>query len=203
MVHFQLADASRVNLTVSTPAGDPPFSSVLSLYDSDPWDWGDPYDLNGNRLMAQVQTNPTDGLAAYSQDLGPGDYYVAVSGAGNTAFSPVIAGSGFDGATGDYELTASATDLGLSGDGPTMLTSDPADGAVLDSSPLVIRVDLSGPIDPNTIELGQTVQLFSIAAGGAETPVPLASYNVSTTANELQLFPGAAGARHLHGAALR
>ncbi len=95
-----------------------------------------------------------------TQDLGPGDYFVAISGAGNLDFSPVIAGSGYDGATGNYELTIRATDLGLSGDGPTVLSSDPADGSVLDSSPLAIRLEMSDPLDPNTIIPGQTVQLL-------------------------------------------
>ena len=99
------------------------------------------------------------------QDLGPGDYFVAISGAGNLDFSPVIAGSGFDGATGSYELTIGSTDLGLSGDGPTVLSSDPAAGQVLDSSPLAIRLEMSGPLDPSTILPGQTVQLFSGTKG--------------------------------------
>ena len=73
---------------MSTPAGDPPFASVLSLYNNDPQDFGDPYDLDGHRLLAQVQANPSDGLADYSQDLGPGDYFVAISGAGNTTSLP-------------------------------------------------------------------------------------------------------------------
>ena len=119
--HFVVNDAARVDLTISTPAGQPPFASVLSLFNSDPGDWNDPYDADGYRLMDQVRANPVDGIAAMVQDLGPGDYDIAISGAGNTAFSPVIAGSGFDGATGSYDLTIAATDLGLSGDGPTML----------------------------------------------------------------------------------
>ena len=159
--HFNLADPARVDLDMSTPAGDPPFASVLSLYNNDPQDYSDPYDLDGHRLLAQVEANPSDGTADYTQDLGPGDYFVAISGAGNLDFSPVIAGSGFDGATGSYELTIRATDLGLSGAGPTVLSSDPAAGAVLDSSPLAIRLEMSGPLDPNTILPGQTVQLFS------------------------------------------
>ena len=175
---------------MSTPAGGTRRSQRAEpVQQRSPSDCGDPYDLDGHRLLAQVQADPTDGVAAYTQDLGPGDYYVAVSGAGNTAFSPVIAGSGFDGRDGQYELTIGATDLGLAGDGPTVLSSDPAAGAVLDSSPLAIRVEMSGPIDPSTIWPGQTVQLSRGLRGGAGTPVALASVNFSTTADELQLFP--------------
>ncbi len=187
--HFQLQDASQVNLTVSTPAGDRPFASVLSLYNSDPWDWSDPYDPNGYRLLAQVQADSTHGLAAYSQDLGPGDYDLAVSGGGNTTFSPVLAGSGFPGAMGVYDLTVIATDLGLSGDGPNMVSTDPAAGAVLDSSPLAIRIELSGALDPSTIVAGQTVQLLPESGGQLGTPIALASVNFSAAADELQLFP--------------
>jgi len=190
---FELADAARVDFSVSTPAGNPPCASVLSLYNNDPQDYNNPYDVDGHRLLAQTQANPSSGAAAFSQDLGPGDYFVAVSGAGNRDFSPVIAGSGYDGATGNYELAITATDLGLSGDGPTVLSSDPAPGVILDSSPLAIRLEMSGPLDPNTIVAGQTVQLFFNAAGtnggGGGTPVALASVNFSSTANELQLFP--------------
>ena len=42
----------------------------------------DPYDPGGHRLLAQVQADPQAGVASYIQDLGPGDYYVAVSGRG-------------------------------------------------------------------------------------------------------------------------
>ena len=61
--HFHLDDASRVDLQVSTPAGSPPFASVLSLFNDDPQDFGDPYDLDGHRLLAQVEANPSDGVA--------------------------------------------------------------------------------------------------------------------------------------------
>jgi methionine-rich copper-binding protein CopC len=186
--HFQLDEAARVDLTVRPPAGDSPFASVLSLFNNDPLDWGDPYNLDGHRLLAQVQAGAQDGIASYQQDLGPGDYYVAISGGGNTAFSPVLAGSGLQGTMGAYELTVGATDLGLADDGPMMLWSDPAAGAVLDASPLAIRVEMSGPLDPGTIVPGQTVQLLSVS-DGVETPVALASVNFSSAANELQLFP--------------
>ncbi len=98
--------------------------------------------------------SPTSGVADTDQNLGPGDYFVAISGAGNFDFSPVIAGSGFDGATGSYELRIGSTDLGLAGDGPMVLSSDPAPGAVLDSSPLAIRLEMSGPIDPDDHHAG-------------------------------------------------
>ena len=69
-----------------------------------------------------------------------------------------------------------------------MLWADPGAGAVLNSSPLAIRVELSGPIDPNTVGAGQTVQLLAVS-GGVGTPVALSMTNVSTAGDELQLFP--------------
>ena len=105
----------------------------------------------------------------------------------------MIAGSGYDGATGFYEMRISATDLGLSGDGPTVVASNPAPGAVLDSSPLAIRLEMSEPLDPNTIVAGETVQLSFSPAGAAGSsagiPLALASVNFSSSADELQLFP--------------
>ena len=190
---FNLAGPSRVDLEVNTPAGAPPFASVLSLFNNDPQDYGDLYNVDGHRLLAQVEANPLNGAASYVENLGPGDYFVAVSGAGNLDFSPVIAGSGFNGATGSYELTIQSNDLGLSGDGPTVLSSNPVAGAVLDSSPLAIRLETSGPLDPNTIVAGQTVQLFSgsdeMVDDGTALRVGLASVNFSASADELQLFP--------------
>lgn len=199
---FQLQQASQVNLTVATPAGNPPFASVISLFNSDPNDfgnpyvdpnnYGDPYDPTGHRLMDQVQANPQTGTAQLTQALPPGTYDVAISGAGNLDFSPFIAGSGLDGATGSYQLTASATSLGLSSVGATMIASSPAAGSVIDSSPLAIRVELGAALDPNTLDLGVTVQLASLPAGGGpSTPVTLAGINFSQAADELQLFPQA------------
>lgn len=189
--YFQLSKASQVDLTVRTPAGESPFASVLSLFNNDPNDFGDPYDLTGHRLMDQVQANPGTGTAQLEQNLSPGDYYVAISGAGNLDFSPVIAGSGFDGATGSYLLSVSATSLGLSNNGPTMIASDPAAGGVQNSSPLVIRVAMSHSLDPNTLNPGQDVQLLSLPAGGGPaSPVALAEINFSAD-DELQLYPQA------------
>ena len=206
--HFSLSDSARVDLELTCSTGDSPFASVLSLYNSDPQDYSDPYDLAGHRLLAQVEANPSDGAADYAQDLGPGDYFVAISGAGNLDFSPVIAGSGFDGATGSYDLTIDSTDLGLAGAGPTVLSSNPADGQVLDSSPLAIRLELSGPLDASTILPGQTVQLFSGTIGmlgdRIGNQVALASVNFSSAAERAPALPcGTAGAGQLCGLARR
>jgi hypothetical protein len=112
---FELTDASKVDLNLCAPPGSPPFASVLSLFNNDPQDFADPYDFDGYRMLAQVEANPSTGAVLLSQNLAPRDYFVAVSRAGDLDFSPVIADSGFDGATGIYEIRIRATDLGLSG----------------------------------------------------------------------------------------
>ena len=71
--HFHLNEAARGDLEVSTLPGSARFASILSLYNNDPQDYGDLYDLNGHRLMAQVGANSSDGVAQETQDLGPGD----------------------------------------------------------------------------------------------------------------------------------
>ncbi len=129
--------------------------------------------------------------------LGPGSYDVAVSGAGNLYFHPLMAGSGYGGSTGGYNLliSAQALDLGA-GSGPTILASNPAAGASPVSSPLAIRLDLSGPVHPSTVSAGSTVRLVYSPTGifgdGNDVDVALASVNFSATVNELQLFPQAA-----------
>ena len=70
--HFNLADSSRVDLNMSAPGEGLPFASILSVYNSDPNDYSDPYDVDGHRLLAQVAANPSNGAANFDQDLGPG-----------------------------------------------------------------------------------------------------------------------------------
>src|SRR5262249_2762385 len=101
------------------------------------------------------------GVASIDRLLGPGTYYLAVSGDGNFDFHPLLAGSGLPGSTGDFYLRLAVADAGLgSATGPQVLTSDPATGATLGASPLAIRVDLSGPLDHSTVISGLTGQLI-------------------------------------------
>src|SRR5262249_8600452 len=115
----------------------------------------DPYDPYCHRLIAQ------DGGAGHGIDakidrlLGPGTYYLAISGSGNRYFCPFIADSGTFGSSGDYGLLVTATDLPQIV-GPSVLTVDPANSSVLDRSPMIIRVDLSGAINPATINYDPT-----------------------------------------------
>jgi hypothetical protein len=185
-------------VSISTPKaqpGSPPVTTV-SLYNTDPNDWNDPYDPLGNRLLEQADSAAQGGTAQIERQLAPGTYYVAVSGSGNHYFHPYLADSGYAGATGNYGLLLTATDLGLSpSDGPIVLAADPQPGAKLDRSPFLIRVDLSEPLDPNTVVAGGTVQLITNLNGtfgdGNDQPVSLASANLNSAGNELLIAPAA------------
>jgi methionine-rich copper-binding protein CopC len=192
---FTLDGPATVNLDLHPQGSSHPLDGVLSLYADDPFDFGDPYDSNGYRLMVQAAgSNGAD--PQIDRSLSPGTYSIAVSGAGNLYFNPLLAGSGFAGATGDYNLTASATALHFGpNDGPAVLTSDPAANAVLDASPFAIRLDFSSALDPASVIAGQTVTLTYNPSGnfgdGSDQSVALASTNVSSNGTELQLFPNA------------
>jgi hypothetical protein len=187
--NFTLTRAGTVALTALPQSGqaDP----VVSLYNNDPFDFSDPYDPLGYRLLTQAQ-GASGGPTTLTRDLAPGTYFVAVSGAGNRSFNPFLAGSGYPGATGGYTLGVSATDLGLAAvDGPVVLTTTPDVGQALADSPLIVRVDLIGSLDPNTVTAGQSVNLLlspTPTFGGAAA-VPLASVSYSDQIAELQLVP--------------
>jgi hypothetical protein len=198
---FELSAAARVNLTATDPPGSG-LISVLSLYNTDPWDFN-PNSLNppvttplGHRLLAQSQ-GPT-----LQADLAPGTYYVAVSGAGNRGFYPLLADSGTPGSTGNYALRVSATDLAFSGDGPMILGGDPAPGGSIDHAPLVLRVDLSAAVNIDTVHLNQAPNTIAIDPNDPAATliptvwltnnqtgalVPLAAGDVGASANELRL----------------
>jgi methionine-rich copper-binding protein CopC len=193
---FLLKSAADVTLTTPRGLGADLLTPVLTLYNSavDPANPGqgdpnDPYDPTGHRLLAQDDGAGHGGVATLEQVLAPGTYYVAVSGSGDHDFSPLIAGSGEPGDTGNYGLLVSAAQLAapVSGPGPTVIAATPADGAALNDSPLALRLALSGPLDPNTLLPGQTVLLTD----GDGNPVAINNVVFNTWANELQVFPAA------------
>ena len=191
---FQLDRAA--NVTLATPPAQAGGQSVttLSLYNSDPNDPNDPYDPLGYTLIRQADSANQAGGARIDQRLSPGTYYVAVGGSGNHYIYPFLAGSGAGGATGDYGLLVTATDLQLgSNNGPTVLAADPQPGAALDRSPFLIRVDVSAPLNPNTVS--GSVQLLSNVNGtfgdGTDQVVPLASAVLNPAATKLLIAPAA------------
>ena len=178
---FTLDSATEIHLTGSD-------ATVLSLYADTPFDFFDPAAQSGVRLMQQA-----DG-ADLDRNLSAGTYFIAVSGHGNLYFNPFLADSGLDGATGNYQITVTATPLPIDpGAGPTVINFDPGtDGA---SSPFVIRLTMSEAIDPNSAFAGDTVHLFYNPTGafgdGSDVELTLAQVNFSTADNELQLMPSA------------
>jgi hypothetical protein len=191
---FTLDRPATVALTAAgTPGVAPP---VLSLYVRDPSDPADPATLLGVRQLAQAAgTDPASGTHL-DRALAAGSYYVAASGAGNNLFNPFLAGSGYDGQTGAYQLQVAATDLGLgAAAGPVVLASTPAPDSSLGGSPTVLRLDLSSAIATTTVRLGDDARLIRNPTGafgnGSDQSVTLASFHFSSAATELQLTPAA------------
>jgi hypothetical protein len=201
---FTLTIAADVKLTTPRDlAGPKPVVPVLTLYNNAPlnpndFTQNDPYTPNGHRLLAQDDGAAHGGVATIEQDLAPGTYYVAVSGTGDHDFNPFIAGSGEAGGTGSYALLITAASLpGAAGLGPVVVAATPGGGAILDASPLAIRLALSSALDPTTIQPGVNVvltgpngpvQLQQNAVNGVD-PTNGAVFNAD--ANELQVFPEA------------
>lgn len=196
---FTLSSPARVTLPTQVPDGAGPvvpLGSVLSLYNNDPFNFFDPANTTGHRLLDQAEGSSNTG-ARIEQALGVGTYWVAVSDGGNRYFHPFLADSGSPGVGGDYELTLTADPLVSEADaGPSVLGVSPADGAILDDAPLVLRVQFDTALDPGTVDPSSTAQLLFSPSGDFSDPsneqVPLAWYNFSTTADELQLAPAAA-----------
>src|SRR5579871_3746109 len=140
---FTLQNASAVSLLTRAAQPQRPFASILSLY-------GSTEPANGlagqapYRLLAQDDGADHGGTAQLNRQVAPGTYFVAVSSSGNQYFHPLIAGSGYPGKMGAYELLLQASGLGLSpSNGPVVLATEPAAGADVDRSPFVVRIDFS------------------------------------------------------------
>jgi hypothetical protein len=167
---FELSATAEVRLTAAPGPAGQPLVATLSLYNDAPFDRFspiDPYTPDGHRLLAQDDAGTHPGPAALDRLLGPGKYWVAVSGSGNDYFHPFLAGSGYDGGTGSYQLSLTASDPGPAYDDltvPVVLASDPAPNAALESSPFVLRFDLNAPVDPSGVVVGSdpsdTAQLW-------------------------------------------
>jgi hypothetical protein len=195
---FTLTNAATVTLTTFDTPGSSA-TTVLSLYNSDADALGfdlngnhnDPNDPTGHRLLAQAVGSAADGGASITYNLAGGfTYYVAVSGGGNQYFHPFIPQSGLAGSTGAYGLAITETDL-PSTVGPTVIASNPAQNAILTSSPLVIRVDFNSAIDPSLLS-SQNVQLIDLSLPSNDPNYsPALAMHFSPNANELQLMPAA------------
>ncbi len=200
---FELAAPTDVHLATLDSQGGSSLVSVLSLYNSDPLPpaaandpYTDTFDPLHHRLLAQDDGAAHGGDASLDRLLGPGTYYVAVSGSGDRYFNPFLAGSGNSGSTGAYGLLLTATSGGVAAsDGPAVLTADPAPGSTLAQSPFVIRLDLSEGLKTSSVISGRTVKLLGNPNGtfgdGHDSTVRLASVQFSAAADELQIIPKA------------
>ncbi len=160
-------------------------SVVLSLYVDAPDDYFDTFTQQGVRQLSQ-------GVGSLQRFLGAGTYHVAVSGAGNTDFNPQLAGSGLAGTTGAYQITVNAHALAPTL-GAQILSSDA--GAQFATSPFVLRVSLSAPLDVSTAIPGSTLFLTYHPTGafgdGQDVDLAIDQVNFSDAALELQLTPAA------------
>ncbi|HEX5271245.1 MAG TPA: hypothetical protein VFW33_12180, partial [Gemmataceae bacterium] len=178
---FSVSDTAEVRLTALPGTAGRPLRAALSLYNDAPstlnpytFSATDPYTPDGHRLLAQSDPPAVNGpVAPASIDrlLGPGTYWVAVSGSGNDDFFPFLAGSGLNGRTGSYSLSVSAADPGRAyrTAAPVVLASDPAPGEVLGQSPFALRFDLNTSLSDDTV------------AGYAYDPTTLARLLYNTT----------------------
>jgi hypothetical protein len=202
---FTLTQPSQVQLQTLDQTLSSPLTGLLSLYNSDApspqdpyWYFGDPNNPLSYRLLAQSDAAATGGEATLTANLAAGTYYVALSGSGNAYFHPFVSDSGLPGSTGNYGVLFSATALPASST-PTVLSSNPAQGQALASSPLVLRLDFSQALPPTALDSfmgdpNQTIRLISSPSpafndpGATEVGVSAA---FSPTLDELQPTPAA------------
>ena len=192
---FTLDQPAAVTFTALNRAGTHP-AVTLSLYANDPYDSGDPYSLFGYLMLEQATAPSLTKGTLMQRSLAADTYFVAVSGNGNRYFSPFVADSGYNGQTGNYQIDVTAAPLNLlPTDGPVVLASNPAPGAQLSSSPEVLRVDTSTPLDPNSVDLEDNLRLTYNPNGqfgnGNDQDIPLNTVNVTNATSELQVTPAA------------
>jgi hypothetical protein len=130
---FGIDQAEKITLTLTG-------FGILSLYENDPL--AAPL---GHPLILQFAT--VGPAVARSINLLAGEYEVAVSGAGDRYFSPVLADSGTVGGQGSYALSISGDnpDFDASVAVPLVRTDIPANGYA--ASPLAIHLTLTQPLD--------------------------------------------------------
>jgi hypothetical protein len=185
---FTLTRPGAVTLAAVGLQVGPAMGRVITLYNSA----NDVFDLyvpNGHRLVDQDEGTE----ACLHQVLAAGTYHVAISGAGNRFFHPFLENSGSEGITGDYRLHLAVTDVAVQpGDGPAILSVNPASNSSLNGSPFVLRLGTTSTLDPNTLIPDVTVQLTYNPTGtfgdGNDQQI-LVQPTFSAAANELQFLP--------------
>jgi len=201
---FRLPSTARVQLTAFTHVIGSSLVSTISLYNDAPYDQInpiDPYTPTGHRLLAQDDGAGDGGEGTLDCLLGAGTYWVAVSGSGNDLFHPFLADSGLDGSTGAYNLALRTTASGITSNGPVVLASTPDPGAVLSSSPFILRFDLNVALTNSQLRLmtyavsnrNAVAQLLYLGPNGNASPLRVAIEDpgFEPDANELLLTPTA------------
>ncbi|MEM9365154.1 MAG: putative Ig domain-containing protein [Planctomycetota bacterium] len=97
---LELTSGQEVTVDINTPGGSS-LDSYLRLFDSS----GSVLETGDNDSAA---SNPLDAVLTYSITA-DGTYYIGVSGTPNTAYDPLLPGSGPEGSTGDYTMVVSLT----------------------------------------------------------------------------------------------
>src|SRR5438552_870786 len=66
---FQLDDAANISISTPPASANNPAITTISLYNSDPGDWNDPYNTLGHRLLEQADSAATGGAAQIERRL--------------------------------------------------------------------------------------------------------------------------------------
>ena len=126
------------------------------------------YDASGNLLASNNDENAleTDSLLNVPIQVNT-DYYVAVTGAGNEAFSPFVIGSGGGGSTGTYTLTMS-----------TAVPTTTPRGRLAET--------LASGRTPRSLDLDRQVQGLDLTAADVFAANQLKFISVNSTAQRIQ-----------------
>ena len=100
LYRFELLSPGTVGLEVKAdPSNKEDFDSYLRLFDAE-----------GKQIALNDDLSEGNNFSRLDVNLQPGTYYVGVSGYKNLGYDPTVAGSGVDGATGNYSLQLSLSD---------------------------------------------------------------------------------------------
>lgn len=157
----------------------------------------DIFNPTGVRLVAQsVGDATTDAkldIKLGSTTFGPGEYFVAISGAGNEFYNAFLTDSGTFGSVGDYAFTITNTPIAPPL-GPQVLSTTPTAGDTLSGSPLEIRIQVDRTLVPPTVTAATVLVQHSETGDFVNDPVTavsLQSISINPFTNELILIPGA------------
>ncbi len=225
MYHFQITGSDQYALTAEVSAGriGSPLNPGLSLFEYVPSDHQHPYHFLAGNDDTLNTTPATDGIPVLLDDsalfvtLTAGDYYLAVSSAGNvplgiqgltpgngTIFDPATSHSGQGGfSTGDYVLGVYVQPRSAP---PRVVSTTPAEDQVLTTPPTQLVVQFNEPVNLNQLvyQTGQQTSQYNVNAvevigpGGPYYP-RLDSFDTATNQATFRMLDGLApGNYELH-----